>query len=121
MNFTLWTNEALKNRLQELRSIGENPGDRTQEQLDAMMAELLGKFDEKMILVKFNAVTIQITSLLLKANKPLADRVAALADGMDLEKVQELDDAAYSIALKKAILGDVMGFFAPSAPSDGQP
>lgn len=84
------------------------------------MAELLGKFDEKMSLVKFNAVTIQITSLLLKANKPLADRVAALADGMDLEKVQELDDAAYSIALKKAILGDVMGFFAPSAPSDGQ-
>ena len=84
------------------------------------MAELLGKFDEKMNLVKFNAVTIQITSLLLKANKPLADRVAALADGMDLEKVQELDDAAYSIALKKAILGDVMGFFAPSAPSDGQ-
>ena len=38
------------------------------------MAELLGKFDEKMNLVKFNAVTIQITSLLLKANKPLADR-----------------------------------------------
>ena len=84
------------------------------------MAELLGKFDEKMSLVKFNAVTIQITSLLLKANKPLADRVAALADGMDLEKVQELDDAAYSITRKKAILGDGMGFFAPSAPSDGQ-
>ena len=39
MNFTLWTNEALQNRLQELRSIGENPGDRTQEQLDALVQE----------------------------------------------------------------------------------
>ena len=39
MNFTLWTNEALQNRLQELRSIGENPGDRTQEQLDELVQE----------------------------------------------------------------------------------
>lgn len=39
MNFTMWTNEALQNRLQELRSIGENPGDRTQEQLDALVQE----------------------------------------------------------------------------------
>ena len=39
MNFSLWTNEALQNRLQELRNIAENPGERTTEQLEALVQE----------------------------------------------------------------------------------
>lgn len=39
MNFSTWTIEQLQNRLQELRSIGENPGERTQDQLDALVQE----------------------------------------------------------------------------------
>ena len=83
------------------------------------MAELLSKYDDKMSMVKFNAVTIQITSLLLKKKKRLADKIIALTPDMDEKKVQELSDAEYASRLKSAILSDVMGFFASSPHSDG--
>lgn len=93
------------------------------------MPELLKKFepevDEKgnkkqISLVKFNAVVIQVSALLLKTDKALADKIIAMSLDAEDEDVQELDDANYANALKNAIIRDVMGFFASSQPSDGQ-
>lgn len=39
MNFTTWTNEQLRARLEELRSIGEQPGERTTEELETLAQE----------------------------------------------------------------------------------
>ena len=39
MNFSTWTNEQLTDRLEELRSIGENPGERTTEELEKLAQE----------------------------------------------------------------------------------
>lgn len=84
------------------------------------MVDLLLKFDKGMNTVKFNAVVIQISALLLKENKALADRILAMGPDMDDEKVQALEDAEYAAALRNAILVDVMGFFASSPRSDGK-
>lgn len=84
------------------------------------MSELLGKYEKGMTPVKFNAVTIQISALLLKGNRMLADKILALADGMDDEKVQEMSDAEYASALRNAIITDILGFFASSPHSDGK-
>lgn len=84
------------------------------------MTELLVKFDKGMNNVKFNAVVIQISALLLKKNKPLADKILAMSPDMDDEKVQAMDDAEYAQALRNAIIVDIMGFFASSPHSDGK-
>ena len=93
------------------------------------MNELLKKYEagtnEKgeqvpISMVKFNAVTIQVSALLLKANKDLADKIIAMSLEEDDKAVQELDDATYAQALRNAIIRDVMGFFASSRPSDGK-
>ena len=39
MNFSTWTNEQLTARLEELRGIGENPGERTVEELENLAQE----------------------------------------------------------------------------------
>ena len=39
MNFSTWTNEQLMNRVNELRGIAENPGERTTEELEALAQE----------------------------------------------------------------------------------
>ena len=84
------------------------------------MTELLTKFEAGMPPVKFNAVVIQITALLLKENKQLADKILSTNEGMDMEKVQKLDDGEYAKQLRNAILTDIMGFFASSPRSDGK-
>ena len=84
------------------------------------MTELLLKFEKGMNSVKFNAVVIQISALLLKSNKALADKILAMAPDMDDQKVQEMEDGEYAQALRNAILTDVMGFFASSPRSDGR-
>lgn len=84
------------------------------------MVDLLLKFDKSMNTVKFNAVVIQITALLLKENKKLADRILAMEPDMDDEKVQELEDGDYAAKLRTAILTDVIGFFGSSPRSGGQ-
>lgn len=83
------------------------------------MNELLVKYESGMSTVKFNAVTIQVSSLLLKADKDLADDIIAMSMATDTKAVQELGDAEYAVALRNAIITDVMGFFASSQPSDG--
>lgn len=83
------------------------------------MEELVKKYEKGMKIVKFNAVTIQISSLLLRENKRLADRIIALGEGITQEEVDELDDATYANKLKTLIVTDVMGFFASSPSSDG--
>ena len=92
------------------------------------MNELLKKYEagttEKgeqvpISMVKFNAVTIQVSALLLKSNKELADKIIAMSLEEEDKAVQELDDATYAQALRNAIIRDVMGFFAPSPPSGG--
>ena len=83
------------------------------------MTELLLKFEKGMNSVKFNAVVIQISALLLKNNKKLADKILAMAPDMDDQKVQEMEDGEYAQALRNAILTDVMGFFASSPRTGG--
>lgn len=84
------------------------------------MTDLLTKFEAGMSTVKFNAVTIQVSALLLKTNKALADRIITMSLEEKDEFVQGLDDATYAQALRNAIIRDVMSFFASSRPSDGQ-
>lgn len=83
------------------------------------MSELLSKFEKGMNQVKFSAVVIQVSGLLLKHNKRLADKIIAMNRGISDEDVQKIDDGQYATALRDAILTDVMGFFASSPPSDG--
>ncbi|MBP5728324.1 MAG: hypothetical protein J6Y48_14740 [Clostridia bacterium] len=93
------------------------------------MTELLRKFEpeegkdgkKKPIgTVRFNAVVIQISALLLKNDKELSDKVIAMSLEEPEEKIQELDDGEYAAALRNAIIRDVMGFFASSQPSGGR-
>ncbi|MBP5744117.1 MAG: hypothetical protein J6W44_04315 [Oscillospiraceae bacterium] len=84
------------------------------------MAELLQKYQAGMSPVKFNAVTIQVSSLLLKTDKSLADKIIAMSLEETDETVQGMDDGVYAQALKNAIITDVMGFFASPAPTAGK-
>lgn len=92
------------------------------------MTELLRKFDpevdekgnrKQISIVKFNAVIIQVSALLLRNDKQLADKIIAMSLETTEAEIQQLDDAEYATALRNAIIKDVMGFFASSAPSDG--
>lgn len=93
------------------------------------MTELLRKFEpeedgkgnKKTISpVKFNAVVIQVESLLMKGNQAVADKIVAMNRQISLEEVAAMDDTDYANALKAAILKDVLGFFASSASTDGK-
>ena len=84
------------------------------------MNELLSKFDKNMGNVKFNAVVIQIESLLMKKAPEVADRLIAMKNGITQEDVDKMEDAEYSNALKEAIITDALGFFASSPRSDGK-
>ena len=84
------------------------------------MSELLSKFEKGMSPVKFSAVVIQVSGLLLKENKGVADRIIAMSKEISLDEVQERDDGEYGNALKNAIITDVLGFFGSSQRSDGK-
>lgn len=84
------------------------------------MNELLDKFDKNMNQVKFSAIIIQISGLLLKDNKKLADKIVGMSKGITEKDVHEMADNVYATALRDAIITDVMGFFASSPNSDGQ-
>lgn len=84
------------------------------------MNKLLNKFKKDQSIVQFNAIVIQIESLLLKNNAELADRVVAMSLEKSAEEVEKLSDSEYAIALRNAITGDVMGFFASSGHTGGQ-
>ena len=84
------------------------------------MSELLSKFEKDMGSVKFNAVVIQIESLLMKKAPGVADRLIAMKNGITQEDVDKMDDAEYSNALKDAIITDALVFFASSPRSDGK-
>lgn len=84
------------------------------------MSYLLSKFDKDMNPVKFNAVVIQLESLLLKENQKLADKIIAMSNGIEEKEVAKMEDADYAAALRKAIMTDVIGFFASSPRTDGK-
>ena len=84
------------------------------------MSELLSKFDKNMNNVKFSAIVIQVSGLLLKNNKPVADKIIAMSREISDEEVQKLEDSQYATALRDAIITDVMGFFASSPRSGGK-
>jgi len=84
------------------------------------MSKLLDKFKKDQNIVQFNAIVIQIESLLLKNNAELADRVVGISLGKTAEEVGKLSDSEYAVALRNAITGDVMGFFASSGHTDTQ-
>lgn len=93
------------------------------------MPELLRKFEAKeeggkkvpLSVVKFNAVIIQVSALLLQADKTLADKVIAMSTKKTGAEVQKMEDGDYAAALRTAIITDVLGFFVPSQPSAGKP
>lgn len=91
--------------------------------------ELLRKFDpeedekgkkKQLNPVKVNAIVIQVESLLMKENPDVADRLVAMNRKISLEEAAALEDSDYANTLKKAIITDVLGFFASSASSDGK-
>jgi len=84
------------------------------------MSDLLDKFDKGMNQVKFSAVIIQISGLLLKENKKLADKIIGMSKGITEKEVHEMADNVYATALRDAIITDIMGFFASSPSSGGQ-
>ena len=93
------------------------------------MTELLKKFDPEkdekgnnkpIGAVKFNAIVIQIESLLMKNNQEVADKIIMMNQQISEEEVGKMGDADYANALKSAIITDVMGFFASSPSSDGR-
>ena len=84
------------------------------------MEELLGKFDKAMNNVKFNAVVIQIESLLMKNNPALGDKIILMSRDIDKKALEKMEDAEYASLLRDSIITDVMGFFASSPRSGGQ-
>lgn len=84
------------------------------------MDELVNKFKAGISVVKYNAITIQIESLLLKTDKELADRLVASNKGITMEDVEKMDDADFAVSLRDAITTDVIGFFASSQRTGGQ-
>ena len=84
------------------------------------MQELLAKFEKGMSMVKFNAITIQVSALLLKENRKLADKIIAAGEGKTLEEVDAMEDGEYAGILKNVILRDVLGFFGSSPRSGGK-
>lgn len=84
------------------------------------MGSLLSKYERDMNNVKFSAVTIQVSGLLLRKDKKLADQVISMSRGISLEDVQKLEDGEYATALRDAFITDVMGFFGSSQHSDGK-
>ena len=84
------------------------------------MSDLLNKYDPGMNSIKFNAVTVQVSGLLLQRKRDLADKIVAMHTEKTDAQVQEMDDAQYALELRNAIITDVMGFFVSSPRSDGQ-
>lgn len=84
------------------------------------MDKLVNKFTKGISIIKYNAITIQIESLLLKENPEVAEQLVANHLGKTVEETKELDDADYAVALRDAITTDVIGFFASSPHTDGQ-
>lgn len=84
------------------------------------MSELLSKFEKGMSTVKFSAVVIQVSGLLLRENKAVADKIIGMHLGIKDAEVQKLEDGDYAAALRNAILTDVMGFFGSSPRTDGK-
>lgn len=85
------------------------------------METLLAKFDKEMNNVKFNAVVIQIESLLMKNNPELANKIITTCRGIPENKLEKMNDSEYAGLLRDTIITDVMGFFASSPRSGGQP
>lgn len=84
------------------------------------MDKLVNKFEKGISIIKTNAITIQIESLLLKTDKTIADKLVASNRGITQEEVEKMGDADFAIALRDAITIDVLGFFASSQHTDGQ-
>lgn len=84
------------------------------------MDKLVNKFEKGISIIKYNAITIQIESLLLKKNPEVAEQLVAAHLDKTVDEIKELSDAEYAVALRDAITTDVIGFFASSPHTDGQ-
>lgn len=84
------------------------------------MDKLVNKFTKGISIIKYNAITIQIESLLLKKNPEVAEQLVAAHLEKTVDEIEELSDAEYAVALRDAITTDVIGFFASSPHTDGQ-
>lgn len=81
---------------------------------------LFVKFDKEMSVVRFNAVVIQISGVLLSKNRGLADRLVAFHKQITLDEVAEMEDGEYSLTLRDAITKDAIGFFGSSQHTAGK-
>ena len=84
------------------------------------VSDLLAKFRPGMNTLHINAITLQICSLLLSKRKATADKLVAMHKGCTIEEANEMDDAAFSIALRDAVLGDALCFFGSSPATGGR-
>ncbi len=84
------------------------------------MDKLVNKFEKGISIIKYNAITIQIESLLLKKNPEVAEQLVAAHLDKTVDEIKELSDAEYAVSLRDAITTDVIGFFASSPHTDGQ-
>ncbi len=85
------------------------------------MAELLDKLEPGINNVRFNSIVIQIAAKLMKEDQQLAEQIIAMREELTEEQVQELDDGAFALALRNAIITDVMGFFGSLGHTGGKP
>lgn len=84
------------------------------------MTDILLKFDDKTTSVKFNALVIQMESLIMQKSTAVADQLIMMHTGKEQEEVDKMQDAEYANALKDTIITDVIGFFASSPHTDGK-
>lgn len=84
------------------------------------MDKLVNKFEKGISIIKYNAITIQIESLLLKENPKVAEQLVAAHLEKTVDEIKDLSDAEFAVALRDAITTDVIGFFASSPHTDGQ-
>lgn len=84
------------------------------------MDKLVNKFEKGISIIKYNAITIQIESLLLKENPKVAEQLVAAHLEKTVDEIKDLSDAEFAVALRDAITTDVIGFFASSPHTVGQ-
>lgn len=84
------------------------------------VSDLLARFKPGMNTLQINAITLQICAILLKNRSGVADKLIIGHCGCTVEEAEEMDDAAYSIALRDAVLGDALCFFGSSPAMGGR-
>lgn len=84
------------------------------------MAKLVNKFGKGSNIIKFNSIVVQIEGLLLKTNPELAIKIICMNGQYTEEEAKAMEDTPFALALRDAIITDVIGFFGSSPHTDGK-